>query len=248
MSNIELIRKIERLKLITTRYVTDDYKPNEKQDLEKEYYQLRDEVINNPLIKDILPDYLSTCVILDECRITIKPLISGYQNRRIYLIEQFKPVLNFLRDFDKKGSYTGVVGPKQPYSGAKELKQILVSLDGYVEIIDPYVDRDTLDVLVDIPAGIPISVLTESKSGSFDPLFIKACTQFKVEKGIFEIRIGSLLHDRYIIDKNHAWSVGHSLKDFGKKVSSITSLTNVQKIEIERRFDSMWNMAKLVKI
>ena len=53
-----------------------------------------------------------------------------------------------------------VIPPGKPFTSTLKLKEILQSIQGYVKIIDPYIDETTLELLLYVPEGLPIKILT----------------------------------------------------------------------------------------
>lgn len=109
-------------------------------------------------------------------------------------------------------------------------------IDKYVKICDPYLSKDTINLVSHIPTSIDILILTEK---IFDLNQIKTEVS-KLPNNII-IRKGSNLHDRFILTKGEGWTVGHSLKDFGKKLSQLSKMTS--SLEAEGVFDENWNHA-----
>lgn len=89
-TNRELIVKVEKLKSILNLRATGG--PSD----DINYKSLRDELIMIPQLKSHLPIFLETCENMDEFWRFIQPKFEHYKERKIYLIEQFKPVLSFL--------------------------------------------------------------------------------------------------------------------------------------------------------
>jgi len=136
-----------------------------------------------------------------------------------------------------------IIPPSKPYTGMKELKKILSSADEYVKIIDPYISEITLDILLATPEGLPILVITSYTGGiEKEKRLIRACKKFKEERPKFEIRKcdPTLIHDRFILTKTRGWSVGSSLKDVGKKLSLIKTMTLPTKNKMHRFFEDLW--------
>lgn len=140
-----------------------------------------------------------------------------------------------------------VVPHGKPLTGKIELKKILGSAQGYVKIIDSYVSDATLELLLAVPEKIPIKLLTENIGGKKRRgSFLRTCKQFKVERPSFEIRKceKGKLHDRLILTEERGWIVGQSLKDFGKKHSTIKELSKKGKKENEEIFNQYWALSK----
>ena len=140
-----------------------------------------------------------------------------------------------------------IVPSGKPFTASVKLKEILRSSEGQVKIIDPYVDETTLDLLLSIPEGVPIRLLTSFTGGKEkDKRLKRACKKFKVERPQFEMRKcePGLIHDRFILTQTQGWNVGSSLKDFGKKLSMVKGISTETKSDIEKKFDEIWKKAK----
>ena len=135
-----------------------------------------------------------------------------------------------------------VLPPGRPFTGLIELLKVLSSATEYVKVCDPWVGIKTLEVLLSVPNGIPIKLLT-SESGKAKR-FRSACVDFRVERSSFDVRVGEGLHDRFILTKNQGWLLGSSIKDFGKKFSALTSLQESDTRETERIFNQLWRKAE----
>lgn len=139
-----------------------------------------------------------------------------------------------------------VLPPGSPFRGLLELTNVFKSVTGYVKICDPWADLKTLEVFLSIPENIPIMFLTEKTGGkSKARRFRRACKEFQTEHPDFEIRKGQGLHDRFIISKKQGWSVGSSIKDFGKNFSALTPLSDEVKKDTEKIFDELWRKAQV---
>ena len=134
-----------------------------------------------------------------------------------------------------------VLAPGSPFSGHLELTKILSSVIEYVKICDPWVDIKTLEVLLSIPSSISIKLLTGDSGKS--KKFQSASKAFQVERQLYEMRVGTGLHDRFIITKNRGWLLGSSIKDFGKKFTAMTLLPDNDAKETEKIYDDLWKNA-----
>lgn len=142
-----------------------------------------------------------------------------------------------------------VIPPGKPFTSALKLKKILQNIRGYAKIIDPYIDETTLELLLYIPEGVPIKVLTAYTGGKDkERRFQEGCRRFKIERPQFEIRKckAKLIHDRFMLDHKQGWNIGSSLKDIGKSMSMIKVISSQGKGETEKLFDKLWSKAKPV--
>lgn len=162
-----------------------------------------------------------------------------------------KPLI-YNKDIPKKPAKIEVeeeilLPPGSPYTGFRKIEGLLNEASGYIKIIDPYVDEETLDLFLNAPINIPILLLTAFTGGKKKgKRFIKLCQKFKAEKPNFEIRKcdPNVIHDRFILTLQKGWSVGTSLKDIGKRLSAITKLSDSLRTDAEKVFDELWNKSE----
>jgi hypothetical protein len=107
-------------------------------------------------------------------------------------------------------------------------------LDAYLKIWDNYISPATIKLLLNVPNGIDILILTQK---------IYEETQVKQEipklSNKIEIKRGNnKSHDRFIFTKGEGWTIGHSLKDIGKKCTQIIKIPSPT--SAESAFDSDW--------
>jgi len=88
----ELFEQVERIKMMLVSRATGG-----KAD-DREYRQLRKDLINIPALKTKLPAFLKTCSNLDEFWGYIKEKSDTYQGRRDAIRDGFLPVLSWLED------------------------------------------------------------------------------------------------------------------------------------------------------
>jgi len=142
-----------------------------------------------------------------------------------------------------------VIPPGKPFASILKLREILQSIQGYAKIIDPYVDETTLELLLNIPEGVPVKVLTAYTGGKKSGKRLeRAYRTLKTERPPVEMRKcdPNLIHDRFILDQNRGWNIGSSLKDMGKKLSMIKPILAKSRRETERLFDEMWSKSNPV--
>lgn len=140
-----------------------------------------------------------------------------------------------------------LVDAGSPFSASLELRKILSSVTDYILIIDPYLDIKTLEILLVVPDNVPIKFLTENTGGKRKVnSILRSCRDFKIEKPLFELRKSHGLHDRFVISRTQGWSVGTSLKDFGKRISALSSLSEPLKKDVEKKFYELWKKSEIL--
>jgi hypothetical protein len=105
----------------------------------------------------------------------------------------------------------------------KRLADMFADLSGVIRICDPYYGVQTLDVLEMIPATCDVRFLTGTPSGKAGSIS-SAISYFHKQYPHVEMRVYSQpddLHDRYLIEQDHFWLLGHGIKDIGNKESFI---------------------------
>ena len=109
------------------------------------------------------------------------------------------------------------------YDAYTLIQSLFESADKEIIIIDNYVDRTILDRLVVKKSGVQILIYTSINSR----LLTKDIDTFNKQYGGLDVRYTTNVHDRYIIiDQNKLYHLGHSIKDLGKKIFSISESDN----------------------
>lgn len=134
---------------------------------------------------------------------------------------------------------------EQLSSKALFCEQILSKLRGEVRICDPYIGPRLLDLLLNIDKKHTIKILTTQVEDKPAGIFSRALSDIKKEGYDIEIKIynKSELHDRYIIDGNQMWLVGHSIKDLGNKESFVINVGKDMKDSALSTFNRRWKIS-----
>ncbi len=99
------------------------------------------------------------------------------------------------------------------------IQSIFESANNEIIIIDNYVDRSILDRLVVKKTNIQVTIYTTINSR----LLARDINTFNSQYGGLNVKYTTNVHDRYIIiDQNKLYHLGHSIKDLGKKIFSIS--------------------------
>ena len=107
----------------------------------------------------------------------------------------------------------------QIYDAYTLIQSIFESANSEIIIIDNYVDRTILDRLVVKPNNVKVIIYTSINSR----LLGQDINTFNSQYGGLDVKYTSNVHDRYIIiDQSKLYHLGHSIKDLGKKVFSIS--------------------------
>lgn len=133
----------------------------------------------------------------------------------------------------------------KPYNARRKLEDILRLLSGEVIICDPYCGVNSLAALALIPRTSSIKLLTSTIENQ--AIFTTELTGFRVQYANVEVRRFTqprTLHDRYILDSQNLFIIGHGIKDIGNRESFIIQFhSNVaQDImdDLKVQFDTRW--------
>jgi len=86
----ELLEKVETFQNMLISYATGV--PHD----DEEYKKLREDLLNEPTVKDILPRFVRTCRDVKQFWALMKQKSDRYQGRRLFLWEEFAPTLQAL--------------------------------------------------------------------------------------------------------------------------------------------------------
>ena len=107
----------------------------------------------------------------------------------------------------------------QLYDAYTLIQSLFESANNEIIIIDNYVDRTILDRLVVKNRNVQVIIYTSINTR----LLGRDINIFNSQYGGLDVRYTTNVHDRYIIiDQSKLYHLGHSIKDLGKKVFSIS--------------------------
>lgn len=165
-------------------------------------------------------------------------LIKGYainEERSLVTNENYVRLINKVESLDER-----VSNIEKEYK-PKEFKNSQLFFDGEIYdaytliqslferahtkiiIIDNYVDRTILDRLVVKNSNVQVIIYTSINSR----LLSRDIDAFNKQYGSLDVKYTTNVHDRYIIiDQSKLYHLGHSIKDLGKKIFSISESDN----------------------
>lgn len=107
----------------------------------------------------------------------------------------------------------------QLYDAYTLIQSLFETANNEIIIIDNYVDRTILDRLVVKKSNVQVIIYTSINTR----LLGRDINTFNSQYGGLDVRYTTNVHDRYIIiDQNKIYHLGHSIKDLGKKIFSIS--------------------------
>lgn len=109
------------------------------------------------------------------------------------------------------------------YDAYTLIQSLFESANKEIVIIDNYVDRTILDRLVVKNCNVQVIIYTSINSR----LLSRDIDAFNNQYGSLDVKYTTNVHDRYIIiDQSKLYHLGHSIKDLGKKMFSISESDN----------------------
>ena len=163
-------------------------------------------------------------------------LLQGYvinEKRSLVTNENYVRLINKVESLDERVSNiennykpqefknTQIFFDGQLYAAYTLIQSIFEKATNEIIIIDNYTDRTILDRLVVKKKEVRVKIYTSINS----KLIGKDINTFNNQYGLLEVIYTTKVHDRYIIiDQNKLYHLGHSIKDLGNKIFSISEL------------------------
>ena len=161
-------------------------------------------------------------------------LLTGYvinKERSLVTNENYVRLINKVESLDERVSNiennykpkelktTQIFFDGQLYDAYTLIQSLFESANNEIIIIDNYVDRTILDRLVVKNRNVQVIIYTSINTR----LLGRDINTFNSQYGGLDVRYTTNVHDRYIIiDQNKIYHLGHSIKDLGKKIFSIS--------------------------
>ena len=161
-------------------------------------------------------------------------LLTGYvinKERSLVTNENYVRLINKVESLDERVSNiennykpkelktTQIFFDGQLYDAYTLIQSLFESANNEIIIIDNYVDRTILDRLVVKNRNVQVIIYTSINTR----LLGRDINTFNSQYGRLDVRYTTNVHDRYIIiDQNKIYHLGHSIKDLGKKIFSIS--------------------------
>jgi hypothetical protein len=136
-----------------------------------------------------------------------------------------------------------ILGPNQTSEAQQTMKRIVQSALGFLFIIDPYPGKGLIEPLEEAPRNLRIRVLTMNlvsnrNINDFETSLIEVMRTHSDVKARYAPK--GNLHDRFILTRPYGWSLGQSIKDLGKKISRVSSLSVEETETLLEKFETIW--------
>ena len=168
----------------------------------------------------VLKEYLLKGYVINENRVTVS------NENYIELRNEVTSINNRLlkvedKVLDKKYEINKIFYNGEFYDAYTLIQSIFEKATNEIIIIDNYIDRTILDRLVVKKKEVRVKIYTSINS----KLIGRDINTFNNQYGLLEVIYTTKVHDRYIIiDQNKLYHLGHSIKDLGNKIFSISEL------------------------
>lgn len=138
----------------------------------------------------------------------------------------------------------GIFQQGEEFDATAKIITLFKSAQVSIVLIDGYIDEKLLKMLAVKETGVTVSILTHK----INPATIVAAEDFNKQYRGLSIRDAKGFHDRYLfIDDKNLYHSGHSFKDLGKAVSTISQIAAQDEIDkLCNNFRNSWEKAKVV--
>ena len=173
----------------------------------------------------ILKEYLIKGYVIDRDRTTVTNenfnnlvvVVNNIYSNQITTNERLLKLED--KVFDKEYSLNKILYNEQFYDAYTLIQRIFENAKDEIIIIDNYIDRTVLDRLIVKRKDVNVTIYTSINS----KLLGNDIKLFNKQYGNLEVKYTTKVHDRYIIiDQEKLYHLGYSIKDLGKKISSIS--------------------------
>ena len=175
----------------------------------------------------VLKEYLIKGYVINENRVVVSNenfnnllvVVNNIQSNQLNINKRVENLEDKL--LDKQLELNKIFYNGQFYDSYTLIQSIFESANNKIIIIDNYIDRSILDRLVVKEKEVNVIIYTNNKT----KILNRDIKTFNSQYNGLLIKYTNNVHDRYIIiDKNKLYHLGHSIKDLGKKISTISEL------------------------
>jgi hypothetical protein len=165
----------------------------------------------------------------------------NFEQRIEALAAMVQSSLNELEYMAPKAGIAGAYEPGDEYGFYRDLKVVVGLAQKELLIVDNYLDTQLFDVYMEnIGGAVDIRVLTNNVN-----LSLRVVAQKFANRGRFELRSGSDVHDRVVFADDRCWVIGQSIKDAArKKPTYIVEHTGAA--SMKSIYESIWAVSGLV--
>jgi len=138
----------------------------------------------------------------------------------------------------------GVFFAGQYFDALREVSDLVSSAQKSLNLVDAYVNADTLAILSAKRSSVKVHILTRD----VPPALNVAAQAFSKQFGALELRLSSAFHDRFLlIDDAEVYHFGASIKDVGHRGFMFSRVEEPEVIAaLRRKYGQEWAAAKVV--
>ena len=243
LSKNQIAELFDRDRSVISKHIKkifDDYECDEKSNVQKMHIPYSDKLVEFYSLDIIIAVGFKTnskrAIIFRRWanKILKEYLLTGYvinKERSLVTNENYVRLINKVESLDERVSNiennykpqefksSQLFFDGQLYDAYTLIQSIFESANNEIIIIDNYVDRTILDRLVVKNRNVQVIIYTSINTR----LLGRDINTFNSQYGGLDVRNTTNVHDRYIIiDQNKIYHLGHSIKDIGKKISTIS--------------------------
>ena len=243
LSKNQIAELFDRDRSVISKHIKkifDDYECDEKSNVQKMHIPNSDKLVEFYSLDIIIAVGFKTnskrAIIFRRWanKVLKEYLLQGYvinEKRSLVTNENYVRLINKVESLDERVSnIENNYKPKefensqlffdgQLYDAYTLIQSLFERANNEIIIIDNYVDRTILDRLVVKKSNVYVIIYTSINTR----LLGRDIKTFNSQYGGLDVRYITNVHDRYIIiDQNKIYHLGHSIKDLGKKIFSIS--------------------------
>ena len=243
LSKNQIAELFDRDRSVISKHIKkifDDYECDEKRNVQKMHIPNSDKLVEFYSLDIIIAVGFKTnskrAIIFRRWanKVLKEYLLQGYvinEKRSLVTNENYVRLINKVESLDERVSNiennykpqefknSQLFFDGQLYDAYTLIQSLFELANNEIIIIDNYVDRTILDRLVVKNRNVQVIIYTSINS----KLLGRDINTFNSQYGGLDVRYTKNVHDRYIIiDQNKIYHLGHSIKDLGKKIFSIS--------------------------
>ncbi len=154
-------------------------------------------------------------MVTNENYLNLVNVVTDMKSSQLRLEDRVEKLEDRYPDIGNKIFFLG-----QMWDATSCIEQIISKAKESIILIDNYVDRITLDMLLRKKPKVPVSIYTMKRHCNLSE---KEKSDFRVQYGPLSINYTDEFHDRFLIlDRKELYHIGASIKDAGKKAFEIS--------------------------
>jgi len=162
----------------------------------------------------VLKEYLLRGYAVNERLMLMKEEIDYKLAKHDILLQEHQKQIDFFVKAELPPR-EGVFMDGQIFDAFELATRLVKSARKSIRLIDNYVDESTLTILSNKAQDVKVEVVTNTKSDALQ----LAEEKFNKQYGGLNIKTDNKIHDRFLIlDEEHLYLIGASLKDLGKRL------------------------------